>query len=364
MSHLDRYILRQVLGTTLLGLGVVAFVAVAYEVAGRMREMPAELVRLGDVGRLSLLFLPSLAVIVIPITLLLGVLMTFGRLAEQGELIAIKAAGVPLKRVVAPVIALGAVLSGLSFVIQDRVQPWAIARAFDIIYRELPQRATIEMLSPGVMHQYADWRIYFARKDPATLMLYDIDLVIPDEGGEASVFHAKSAQLIRSPGRYEIELRGASWIRGEGPLIRSEVFRLGAPMPSAGKVRGSREALNLAELFESERNLTSEYEATHSEFAKSELWKDRREIGDRLSLPFAALAVAIVGAPLGARARRAGRSYTFAAGFGIILVYYVLKVVMDQNGLRTMSTVLVNTSIPNAALILAGLALLWRVDRV
>jgi CDP-diglyceride synthetase len=76
------------------------------------------------------------------------------------------------------------------------------------------------------------------------------------------------------------------------------------------------------------------------------------------------LAVTLVAAPLGVRARGAGRSYTFAAGFSILLIYYVLGTVMDPKSLHSLGSVLLRTSVPNLVLSAAGIALVWRVDRV
>ena len=72
----------------------------------------------------------------------------------------------------------------------------------------------------------------------------------------------------------------------------------------------------------------------------------------------------ILNTPLGARAQRSGRSYTFAMGFAIILSYYVLQMLMEPKALYSLGVVLVRAWIPNLALSIAGIIFLWRVDRV
>lgn len=364
VNRLDRYIMRHIALPSSLALGVVAFLAVANEIRERIDDMPVELVTVGDLSRLSLFFLPSLVSYVVPITYLLGTLMTFGRLAEQGELTAMKAAGIPLKRVVAPVILVGALLSVASFAIQDRLQPWALDRAFALVYSELPQRVTLDKLPAGVMHEYEGWRVYFGSKDARDLTLHDIDIVRPEEGGGASFFHAESARLVHRADAYELRLTNGHFITANNARLSFESQQLAIPRPSVKVARGGRRTQTLAELIAGEKKLAAEYGKSQSQHAKHALRKQRSEIGERLSLSFACIAVAFLAAPLGARSRGQGRSYAFALGFVIILVYYVLQMLLEPRSVHALWEVILRAWIPNLLLLLTGLGLLWRVDRV
>lgn len=364
MTRLDRYVLVQIGALSLLALGAISFLAMANEIRERVEEMPIELVTLTDLMLLGFYFLPSLVVYIIPITYLVGILMIFGRLAQNGEIIAMKAAGIPLKRLIAPVIALGALLSLLTFAIQDRAQPWAMNQAFKLVYNELPRRVTLDRLQPGVMHDYEGWHVYFGARDQETSTLYDIDLVRPAPDGGVSVLHAESAQFFDRDGTYELVLKNGHLITPGNIRVTNELQRLTVPAPSEAKIRGARNSLSLTGLIARAREVEAEYRATHSQAAKQSLKKARREIGERVSLPFACLAVAFLGAPLGVRAKRSGRSYTFAAGFSIALVYYVLKIVMEPNSLHSQADIIVRAWVPNIVLLLSGIVLVWKVDRV
>ena len=364
MTRLDRYIFRHIAFPSLLAFGVVNFLVVANEIRTYMKELPMALVNLGDISRLSVYFLPYLISYVVPITYLLGILMTFGRLAQQGEITAIKAAGIPLKRIAAPVIAVGALLSILCFVVQDRVQPWALDRAFRIIGVELPMRATLDALPAGVMHQYGDWQVYFGGKDPARGELTGVSIIAPTDDGSEQVYHARSARLVKTAQGHEIVLTQPRVIRGDGSRISAETLTIPVAPPTPKSVRGERNARSLAELLDGERALSEEYQRARTDSAKTRLRKERNEIAERVSLPFAALAVAFVGAPLGVRSRRTGRSHTFATAFCIILVYYLMQMAFDTNAVKMLRTVILNAWVPNLAVMLAGAVLLWRVDRV
>src|SRR5690606_31881002 len=82
-----------------------------------------------EVGRLFLLTLPQSLPYTVPMGVLLGVLLGLGRLSSDGEIIAIRAAGIPTRVVIAPVMVfclLGAILCAY---VTTTVSPWA-ARAF------------------------------------------------------------------------------------------------------------------------------------------------------------------------------------------------------------------------------------------
>jgi lipopolysaccharide export LptBFGC system permease protein LptF len=238
-----------------------------------------------------------------------------------------------------------------------------MTKFFEILGSELPKRLTMDVLPAGVMHEVGGWRVYFGSKDRETATLYDIVIIQEEEDGVTTTYHAESARYVKDEKGHWIVLGKGGFVRGS---VRSEfasVTKFVEP-PGTKKVRGARRMLSLAGLVKSEKELATAYEETGTKSAKDALEKERREIGERIGFPLAAFAVAFVAAPLGVRARRSGRSYTFAMGFGIILTYYVLMVLTESSSLKSLSTNIVNASIPNMILFVTGLYLIWRVDRI
>lgn len=364
MTRLDRYIIRQIIPPSVTALAVITFLAVANEIRQRISEMPAALITFSDVSRLAIFFVPSLTTLVVPVTFLFGILLTFGRLAQQGELTAMKASGISLKRVAAPVIVAGALLSILSFFMQDRIQPWAVNKAFALVYDELPRRATIDALAPGIMHDYEGWRVYFETKDPENGLLLNIDLVRPGDVDGPSVFHAESAEFLITQEGYELALTNGHLIMPNNLLVKFDSQRLSVPSPSSKKIRDLRRSRTLAELIAFEKALVEQSKAGKSMTLRNSLANERREIADRTSLPFAALAVTLIAATLGARASTGGRSYTIAVGFIVILLYYVLTIALIPHSLHRMHDYVIRAWVPNIILMITGSILLWRLDRV
>lgn len=364
MRLLTRHILREIAMPALLALAVVSFVAVASKVHEQTRDVSLAYATPADMARLVLYLLPTLVSYVLAITYMMGVLMGFGRMAQDGEVVAMQAAGIPLKRVVLPVFVCGLALSALCFLLQDRVQPWAAERMFRLLGEELPRRRGLDMLPAGVMHDFHDWRVYIGRRDADTGAWRDVEIL--DDRGWA--YYASSAELLRRDGVPYLVLKDGHLIMpsvdgrlGLSPFARWEVQ---VPRVDARDLDGGSLALSLGALFHLEQRLSEELRTAESVGLRSRLASVRQDISERVSLPFACFAVAFVAAPLGVRARRSGRSYTFAVGFVVVLAYYLLHVLAQPRSLSPLAEVVARGQAANVVLLAAGAFFLWRVDRV
>ena len=368
MGIINRYVLRLIAVPTLLALVAVAFVGIAGDIQWRIRDLPVAQLMLVDVLRLGLYLLPAIVSYVVPATYLMGILLAFGRLSQDGEIVAMKAAGIPLKRVVIPVIVLGALLSGLCLVVQDRIQPWAIGKAYKLLFADLPLRVTLDVLPTGVMQDFAGWRVYIGNRDSRTGALQDIVILQPQEGRRATAYYADSAVLAKENGQSILEMRNVDIVPvgedGRMTRMRTASAQLVVPKVEDRMPKTSRGDLTLAGLFANEREFRERMAEDRSEPSRLELQKLRREISDRLSLPFACLAVTLVAAPLGARSKRSGKSYAFAVGFSVILTYYVLQLLMAPRQLCPLEIGVLRAWAPNLILCIAGMGFLWEVDRV
>lgn len=376
MRRLDRYVLGQIWLPAVLAavviLVVVAGGAIQQQVRELLKDFPIAQVTMWDISRLSVYSLPAITGYVIPITFLIGIMLTFGRMAEQSELIAMKAAGIPLKRVAAPVIALGAALSALCFVVQDQGQAWAYRGIGQLFSSELPLRITIDMLPTGAVHEYGGWRVYVGRRDE-TGDLRDIVIVRPQEDGQMDSFYADSAGLLSEGGERWIELRQGFFNPSQqgGKLVRSPFARLKLRVPSLAPPpkAADRKSMTLLELFQSERENRRHFETsdegTMGKFAAGVEWhKTGLEIGDRLSFPLMCLAMSIAGAAMGARSRRSGRSFAFAGGLVLVGVYFILRKALEPSIPLPVYAMVLLREVPNLTIGVAGLAMLGRVDRI
>jgi lipopolysaccharide export LptBFGC system permease protein LptF len=363
----DRYILGKIWPPALLAAFIISFVVVGGSVRSEMRavtdSVPISQMAVLDILRLGLYVLPTLWGYIFPITYLMGVMYVFSRLAQSNELTALKAAGISLRRVVMPVVVLGLLLSVAAFFIADRMQPWAYERLVRLISQELPMRMTLESLPAGVMHEVGDWRVYIAeREDNGDLR--GIVILQPNDDG-ANAFYADSARLVMKKGSLHLELRDGYFIPSDPRqhfMFKSLVKE--APMPKMLKRVLSGEGMTLSSLLSEEKRLARRFDETGALPVGVELRNVRQEVKNRLAFPLMCLAVSFVGAPIGARSKKAGQSYAFSIGLSIIGAYFILRKLVELEALLPLALTVSLGQMPNLLLCLLGIILLWRVDRV
>jgi lipopolysaccharide export system permease protein len=125
-----RHVLKSFLGLFLLIFVCAVLIFVIIDFAGNSRIWITRLPEERTAYYLN--YLPYIAYLVCPIALLLAAVFSIGNLARHFELVALRAAGLSVTRILAPVFWVGLVLSALMFVLQDHVLPDANQQRFRI----------------------------------------------------------------------------------------------------------------------------------------------------------------------------------------------------------------------------------------
>jgi len=129
MKILNRYILKEFirfLAVTLSAFLILFLIGDFIEKVDDYVEHKAQAV---DVISYMLYQVPNIAFMVMPLAVLLSTLLSLGLLSKNGEIIAMKAGGLPLHRIVAPIFITALVLSGLLFWANQTVIPYCNAKA-------------------------------------------------------------------------------------------------------------------------------------------------------------------------------------------------------------------------------------------
>src|SRR5688500_20228858 len=103
MSIIDRYVMRQVLMPFLLGLLVFTFIFIIPPLLQYAESLVAKGVSGPIIVGLISRLVPQALAVTIPMSLLLALLIAFGRLSADREFVAMQACGVSLRRLVRPV---------------------------------------------------------------------------------------------------------------------------------------------------------------------------------------------------------------------------------------------------------------------
>ena len=125
-------------------------------------------------GELFLYVSASLAAMAFPLAVLLASIFTLGNMGENYELIALKAAGISLQRIVLPLIILSVFIAASAFYFANNVMPVAHLRMRALIHDITQQRPELK-IQEGVFYNGIDgYSIRIGRRDYKTNMLYDL----------------------------------------------------------------------------------------------------------------------------------------------------------------------------------------------
>ena len=138
---LDRYIIREIVPPTSLGLLVFTFILLINEIPRLLGVLVAHQADAWTIFRVFLNLLPSILAVTIPMAFLLGVLLAFGRMSSDSEIVALRASGVSPLRLIVPVLLLSTAAALVTFYINTVALPAANQVHRELVFKLVAERA-------------------------------------------------------------------------------------------------------------------------------------------------------------------------------------------------------------------------------
>ncbi len=143
----------------------------------------------------------------LPLAVLLASLITFGNMAEQLELLAMKAAGVPLIRIMRPMLIVVLLLTGTSFYFQNKTAPEAQVSLRQLLFSMKQTSPALEIPEGQFYNGVPKVNLFVQRKTAETGMLYDVIIYKTDRGFDrAQIVLADSGKLEMSADKMHLFL--------------------------------------------------------------------------------------------------------------------------------------------------------------
>ena len=122
----------------------------------------------------------------LPLAILLAALMTFGNFGERYELLSMKAAGIPLMRIIRPLVMLCTVIAVLSFFFQNVIGPKAQKQLWTLLVSMKQKSPELDIPENVFYSDIEGYNIYVRHKDKKTGLLRDVLIYNFSEGFESS----------------------------------------------------------------------------------------------------------------------------------------------------------------------------------
>lgn len=274
---------------------------------------------------LSISFLPA----ILPMSVLFSVLMTYGRLSTDSEIIAFKSLGVSQKYLTIPAVIVGVVMCVLSAQTYFFIGPWGSKQSYALL-NVLGSSQVISNIREGTFAEgFFDLVVYANNVNEKTGVLKDV--FIYDERSQAVpvTIIAQEGQIL-SPKDMSLAstilrlFKGSIHRTGEGVYtkIQFENYDISlTPQLEKSSKDDSPKAMTITEIYD--------------ELSKKDLERDRflkldTEYHKRIALPIACIIFSLIGVGLGTVVnRRVAKSGGFVVSIGLIVTYWILYVTME-----------------------------------
>jgi len=368
---LSRYVFREILTSAVLGTMLATFVLYLHGADALFTLLVGSTnVTARMVVALFAWAIPPVLPTTIPFGVLVGILIGLGRLSSDGEIVAMRAAGVSSRKVILPVLLFAALGMGVAGLASIRLKPLAFR-----VQTEMKNELLKQQLSADV-----DPRVFIENFPNKILYVGDVrnaggpslwkpvfiaDVTPPeqrtsgmkDKANGPVVTVAREAIAVSDAAHNRIQLNMkdvASHEMGKDDVANDSlnatlVQRLDAKPPQQDSLKSAY--MNTRQLIAYPRNGPD--------------WADvQSELHQRFALPVACIVLAMVGIPLGISTRKGGKSaaYVIAVFLGFFC-YHLSSVTLIGIATKQHSLPIpLAVWLPNIVFFLVGLVFLYRME--
>ena len=196
MRLIDRYLLRQLLGPTVmatLALTAVALLSTSLtQLDLIVRQRQSALVFL----EVTLLAMPQLVNMVMPIALFVAALVALNRLHVDQEIVVCFAGGMSRWRVMSPAIRLASSVAVLALVLNLWVQPAALRSMREVLYEVRTDLAST-LVRPGEFTEPSPGLTVYAQSIDSGGLIHNLFIYQAQDDGQATIYTADEGRMIK-----------------------------------------------------------------------------------------------------------------------------------------------------------------------
>ncbi|MBV9647953.1 MAG: LptF/LptG family permease [Candidatus Eremiobacteraeota bacterium] len=326
LSILDRYMITELGGPFAFGLSAFTLIFAATQILAISRLVSDQHAALWAVIEYFVWQLPGIVVLVIPMAMLLGVLLTMGTLSGNSEITAMKAGGISLVRIAAPLLATGFVVSVLALMLQEGVVPYANDRATYLRQETIEHVGVFSSGNLAVVSKLPSGGRQLTTStgyEPASQTLLNVVLIQYDTANHpVLIVFADRARYVqptwafRNVTEYHFESDGTTWTQ-TAPQQQWDIGQ--KPSQIMQRAAGNNpENMSRAQI----RDLISS-----GQLSPAELRTYLTSYQEKLARPFATFVFTLIAVPFGLNSPRrggGGAGLGFGLAVAIVFVYFVI----------------------------------------
>jgi len=178
VKKVDNFVVKSFIGPLVFTFFIVLIILILQFLWMYVDELAGKGLEFKVLAELIYHFAMTFVPMALPLAILLASLMTFGNMGEYTELTALKASGIPLRRIMRPLIILIGTISLVSFFFSNNVLPYSTQKARTLLWDIRRKKPDINIQAGTFYNGIPDFSIKVGAKDPVTnrldkVIIYD-----------------------------------------------------------------------------------------------------------------------------------------------------------------------------------------------
>lgn len=367
MGLLGRAVFREIAAGAAVGTFLFTFVLFLQRASLLFEQLVRGAAAPATIGYLFLLVLPFVLMFTIPVGVLVGILIGLSRMSGDGEIVALRAAGVSTRRLLMPVVLFASVGTAMTAACSIWLNPWAVRETVRVLNQLAADQMTAEIQPRVFAEQFPNKTLYVGDVVPGLVTrwrnVFIADMTPPEQrrrstqeasGDAPRITIATEALAVPDAARNAIQLR----------LIHGSTHEVGKELDKYYDVRFPLLDQRL-EAKAPEEQRAKAFTGMDTDPLREAAIESRDadiELQRRFALPPACLLLALVGLPLGVSARKSGKSSAFVTTVFLSFLYFMAQVSLIGLAKQGRMEPFAAAWTPNAMFAALGLLLLVRLE--
>ena len=361
MKILRNYILRECVLPFLLSLGVLTGVFLLGNLIRLANMVINKGVSLGLVGKVFLYYVPFFLTYTLPISSLVAVILTFSRFSADNEILALRASGIHLRSLLAPVLSIAFILSLFALILNTRLVPYAYQKQRELL-KEMGTKNPTALLEAGTfITDFKDQTIFIYRIEGNKL--YNIRIYQPQPNGKMTrTITAKEGEFTQVPGESKIKLKLVNGTTDEPDLndpnnfykLKFNTFFRTLDMTAGSKEKVDKKPKGMS--------LKEVREAIHELGIRGiDTTPLVIEFHRKLSWSFSVLIFIMIGLPIAVVTHRREKTANIALALVCAAAYYLLTLACEALCIQKITPIALTMWVPNMTGALIAFILNYRL---
>lgn len=400
---IDRYFIKEFIPPFLFSIFALTFILLMDQLFRLIDLFVRKGLPISVVGQVLIYNLPLIISYTAPMSILIAIVMSFGRFSQDNEILALKTSGVSFLKMLRTPAAVVIIIMIFLIFFNHYLLPEANHRARNLMYDVARKRPAVRIPDGVFTNEFPGYTIYIAKKIEKTGEIYNVTIydlrnntiITAPKGNLYSIEEEDITQFVLYKGEYHQLIDNTKYQKTK---FEKQVINIPVNTDFVRKERNVRsdDELNLPRLMKNMNTVSSEIDKIKTEInelgitavdkyrkneiektevirfqieqklsvIKSKLRNHARyliELNKKISLAFACLVFLIMGAPLGYLFRKGGIA-GLLLGILLFSAYYILFLTGEEFAARRNFSPFWAMWLPNIILLIPGIFLFYLAE--